>query len=363
MKPFGIVIAILIVSFFYAGCGNNQTLLPGVGSLTPDYRGPGQVWNVFVNDSAQRIELTHTVNLSTGLDYEGISTFTTYSGTGFTQMTVNTAGPDLSGPGVGAVTSSVFIPGYSFFLAPYSAGDTLAMIPPVCAAADMTVNWIKLRQPSSWTIGAGHGNSFGTMSFPVATNVASLVNSFNLDTTGSNDMTTDIGASTLSTSAGCGVGTYFDGTTQIFTSSNGIIVNPTNTNEVYFGITAAAAPTVSSLAGNYAGYLYQANGPTNQAVSLTLPSTSGTSVTVNIVTDVTTGTVASSGTIPTMKLGNVTLSGTGTSGFIGGTINFGASDQPLVCLAQTAAGGSTQTMIACNGFDGTGFVSLLLTSY
>lgn len=362
MKLFGIIAAALAVTICYVGCNNNTQNLVAFGGLIPTYRGPGEVWSVFVNSTASIFELTHQVNIGTGVDYEGISSYNTY-GTGFTQLTVTSAGPDLNGPSVGAVTSAVFISGYAFFLSPYSAADTMAMVPPVCPSADMTFNWIKLRQPSSWAISSTSSNSFGTMSFPVATGVASLVNSFNLDTVGNNDKTSDSGAATLSTSVGCGTGQYFDGNNQIFISSNSILVNRIPTNEVYFGISSAAAPSVSSLAGNYSGYLYQANGPANQPVSLTLPSTSGTSVTVNIVTDVTTGTTASSGTIPTLKLGNVTLSGTGTSGFIGGSINFGATDQPLVCLAQTAAGGTTQNMIACNGYDGTGFVSLILTSH
>lgn len=363
MKPFGILLAVLAVCFFYLGCSNNTQNLIALGGLIPGYRGPGEVWNVFVNDAAQMIELTHQVNMSTGIDYEGISTFTTYS-TGFTQMTVSSAGPDLNGPSLGAVTSALYIPSYVFFLAPYSAADTMAMIPPVCPSSDMTFNWIKLRQPSSWAIGSGGGNSFGTMSLPIATGAASLVNAFNLDTVSNSDMTTDSGAASLSSSVGCGTGQYFDGSNQVFTSSNAIIVNRIGTNEVYFGISAATAPAATALAGSYAGYLYQADGPSNDPVSLTLASSGGNATgTADLLSDVTNGTSAG-GTNPTVTIGSVTLSGTGTSGFLGGSINFGGGNQPLVCLAQTSAGGTSQIMIACNGTNAAGhFVSLLLTSH
>jgi hypothetical protein len=249
------------------------------------------------------------------------------------------------------------ISGYVFFLAPYSAADTMVMIPPVCPTADLSMSFIKLRQPSSWAPGTGH-DSFGTLTYTAATGATNLVNDFNLATSGT--MTSDAGASALSNAVGCNVGELADGSNEVFVSSNGAIVHKLSTDDVYFGVVQGSAPAVSALGGNYAGYLYKASGPTNQPVSITLDGTTNPTA-LNTVTDMTTGTTAAGTT--TIALGTATLSGTGTSGFIGGTIDFGGGGEPLVCLAQTSAGGTSHIMIACNGYDGTGFVSLLLVSH
>lgn len=352
------------ITVWYQGCGQYTQPLQPNGFGVPTFVGPGSYWQVFVNGNAGVVELVHQPDVFSPVDYVSISTAPHYP-TGFTALTINSVGPPTNGAGLGAQTYALQIPGFGFFMAPFgSSGSTLGMTAGACPGADMNIRWIRLRQAIGWSSGLHNGDAFGTMMFSVGSGTVGLLNDFNLESVGSSDSSSDMGTKALTNSLPCTSGVLADGASESYLGANAVFVHTFADDAIYFGMPSGSPVTPVDLAANYAGILYQQNSNTNSPVEITL-SASGANVTgtATILSDVSSG-VSAGATNPVVTIGNVSLTDPSAVGFLGGTINFGSTDQSLVCLPQLNAGGSTQHLIACAGEDDSAhYLTLVLVSH
>jgi hypothetical protein len=356
------IVGATLLSLTFQGCGQYDVPF-SIGYGTPTLVGPGD-WNIYLNPAASAVEFQHQGNQFLPVDYIGITSAPAYA-TGFTSLTVSSVGPPDNGSGpVGSTSYAVQIPNYAFFWAPLqTAGSVQSAVPPTCPGADVPANFIVLKPKTGWSSGLNNGEAFGTMTWAVSTGATTINHDYNLAPIASNDSSTDMGSNAITGGAGCNVGRFSDGTNETFMGPSNYLVQSGVNGTVYFAVQTGTTPAVSALAANYSGILYQAGAGTNSALTVTL-AVSGGNVTgaSTLVSDVSTGASAGSG--PTITLGSVTLSDSNASGFIAGKINFTGTDDPLVCLPQTSAGGSTQILLACTGEDDSAnFVSLILVSH
>ncbi len=358
-----IISIIAVTVLFYDGCG--AYVPPAITGSPPNFIGLGSLWELNVDTAASWVLVNHSTAIGAGTDYTGLGPYSTYTATGLTKVSISEVDLGSDGPAAGASTFGLYVTNSILFWAPFTtAGSILGFVPYGTCPSDTTANWIKLRQPAGWAIGLGNGDAFGTMTYTAATSVSAVVNDYNLDIVANSDSSTDMGPQALSTSAGCGGGIVTDGTTDTVTSSNAILIHKLSTDAMYFAWPNAAAPAATALAGNYGGVIYASAGlGTNSPATLTL-ATSGPNVTgtMTIVSDITTGASAG-GTNPTITLGSETLPAP-LSGFIGGTINFTGTNDPLVCLPVAGIGGTTANLLVCVGTDDANdFYSVVLLSH
>jgi hypothetical protein len=347
-----------LLTLTFQGCGH-YTSPYAIGYGTPSLIGPGD-WNGYLNPAAGFVEFQHQWNQGLAIDYIGIASSTSYT-TGFDGLTMNSVGPQDSGLGpVNSTSYDVQVSGFAYFWAPFvGTGAVQAMVPPVCPAANIPSNFVVIKPQTGWTNGLNNGTAFGTMTFSVASGGTSIINNYNLDSVASHDSSTDMGTSVIANGSGCNGGRFSDGSNETFVGPNNFLLSSSN-GGFYFAVQQGTTPTLAALAGNYAGILYQKGAGTTSPVTMTLNATG--SGTATIVSSVSTGTSAG-GTNPTISLGSVTLTDANASGFIAGKIHF-TVDKPLVCLPQTSAAGTTQTVLACVGEDdSSAFVSLILVSH
>ena len=367
---FGAAGAFLVVAatFWIASCSSSKS------STSPQtYVGAGSQFSISIDSpAAGQFTLTHAPAVGGTSDLTINGTYAARS-TGFLVLTVTSVTGSGSGgvtaPSVGDTAYGLNIPGFVFFLKPM--GSNAPLIPMVpsggCPPSSLALNWmlVKPQTASTWTSST---DTYGTFSYDTTTGAANVSSKYEYSGTSDGSMSVGSGGCSgnsgiLSITGGSG-----NGADLFLTPSGGAIVHTGTSNEstggdqIIFAMpTPASAISIPSLAGNYAGIVFQnASGGRNFPVIVTLAASSNTvSGTGSQLTD----PADASSTAGSVSL---TLNATpgGLNGFATGTITSNGGPQTLVCEAQPNAGSTTNTVLACVGADGSSnFFSVILTSH
>lgn len=300
-------------SYAYAGSGSNYTAtLSSDGSFV-----------VTESDS--------------GLNVTG--TYTTLS-SGFLELTVSSA-TMTSGtpPAAGDKAYALNIPGFVLILKPMGAGSQIITMlnSGTCPTTDLNLNWLVTNAEA----GSDNRTSdrFGTFTWTAATGATALPKRYALGAP-----TTDLGAGTIGNfTCSAGIGTL--GNVKMYlTSSGGALVNTDITsstaNQFILALPTSSISTAASLAGDYAGLIFDENaGSTIRPARATL---SGTTLTVNSIT-VPAGTDDGNITNATVSLSSIDSP---SAGFFHGQVN---ASQPIACMVQKNSNSSGKNIIFCIG--------------
>jgi hypothetical protein len=334
----------------------------GSSSGPQSYTGAGSEWNITLNTDNTFV-LTHAAAVGGATDMTVNGTFQTYN-TGFVQLTVTSA-TGTNAPPAGATALGLQIPGTVFFLQPNGGGNLIAMVPSgTCPSGPVTYSWIDMKVPTGWT---DTMEVMGQATWTPAANNITISNQLDLAT-----FATPGGAVPHSQSITCanGLGTT-SGADMFLDAAGGAIVHTgTNTpgsDSIIFAAEQSAGVTAASIAGNYAGLVFQSGAvgaARNFPVSLALTaSAGGVSGPGYALSDVTTGTTTGQGV-------KITLSSTTSlTGTVSGTIDFGGpmgggTVRNVGCVVQPNANGSGQTVVACASEDTSlAFFSIILVSH
>lgn len=353
---FSALLGIVAAALFF-GCGASQT--------NYSYGGPGSSYSAALNaDGTFTITRAADINSAASLTVAG-----TYSrlSTGFVYMTVTAV--TGTGPSVGDTAYGMEIPGFAFLVKP--VGGDSHVIPMVasgtCPTADFTANWIAGDKDDSTSATNIAADFFGTFSYNATANTATLPAKYALA-----GPFTALGAGTVPGLGTCSSGVLsFTGGAMWLTSLGGALVHANTGGEtadqIIIAMPATSLASTTSLAGNYAGLVFNKDLPTGDAnrlfpvsVTATAPTSTTMSMTGTQLTDVTTGaTGAGTATLA------ITAMNSPSAGFMTGTVTVGASNGLMVCSAAVNAVSSGKNFINCvaqSPDDNTQMFNLLMVS-
>ena len=369
-KPFVATIAALGSAALIVACGGGSSSTSSTAGTvnTASYAGPGSRWDVSMagdntfSITKRETPTTPVVMTITG-DYAELPS-------GFVKLTVGavTAAPGAGAPSVGDVGYALNVPGYVFILKPLDATDD-QIIPMVssgnCPTADLDANWVVVNVEDGVDASDSGSDLFGTFHFDSATGTPTLPTRYALDQTPLTGMNM--------TGGNCANGVMVvDGEAEMYlTTSGGAIVRTgistpqDETDDTYiFGFAPETIASIGSMAGDYAGLLFDGSETTGNQISPVSVSCDATGAcTGTIVTDIENNTL-STDTVA-INLANVNNPG---NGFITGTISVsapGSTAGNLSCMANINAQGTGKNIMTCVGQspgDATQLFNVLLVS-
>jgi hypothetical protein len=352
------LITATVMGLGLVNCGGSST---AATDTTNSYTGAGSQWDNTINETAKTFAITHRPEAGQAIDFTINGTFETLT-SGFKKLTVTTAtGTDA--PTVGSTGYGLDIPGYAFFLQPSdSSGELITMVAGgECPTEDVTGNWITVKNlhdvntttnlGTPQDVSSATADSFGTFSWNATTNQLELPANYALV----NPTTSLGGQAPFDVNCTDGVATITD-VTMYLTSNGGLIVhaehdsgsgNGTTDESVINAFAAETLTATSDFDGTYAGILLSADASTSSSVkpvSLTCLAGSCTGLIIDPDTNV---APLSGGGTATLNLTSAVNSP--SAGFVSGTMTTPDGTGNMTCMVDTAAAGTTKTLINCSG--------------
>ena len=344
---FRYLLALLALGVISSSC-NKSSSSDSSATTTYSYAGAGSNYAAsLASDGTFRI-----TESDSGLTVNG--TYTTLT-SGFLELTVSSASiTSGTAPSAGDKAYAINVPGYVFILKPLGSNtQVITMLASgTCPSSNLNLNWIVTNSAD----GSNNSTSdrFGTFTWAAASGLTALPTRYALSAP-----TTNMGAGTVGTfTCSSGIGTA--GNAKMFlTASGGALVNTdttsTTASQFILAMPTAAISSATSLAGSYAGLIFDESSSTK--VKTVNSTVSGSTMTVNSIS-VATG--ASDGLITN---GTIAMSAVDSpsAGFFTGTVTSGSSSS-IACIAQVNASSSGKNIIFCIGVPPGGAATQLFTA-
>jgi hypothetical protein len=367
LKKYSMMVFLIGAGLSVQHCGGaSSSNSPG------SYQGAGSLWSATLNPSGNTFTLTHAASVGGAVDQTINGTYATASD-GFLVMTVTSSSGTNSTnlPAAGATANALNIPGFMLFVAPIGATNGQNVIPMIatgnCPTSTLTLDWLQVKPQSSWTVGSSP--AAGQFTFDPSTGAANVTSSYPLGLP-SNQGAQSLGTGTCSNGVISGIGSGGNTADVFLTASGGAVVHTQTNGEttgslgsdgIVFGLTTPSSATnPAALAGTYIGLAFGVgnNSATNNStapISVTFTA-NGNSLTGNaaVVTNVSTGAVSSTAGAQLVINNN---SGPSSGNLLTGTIDTtgptggGTAKTTLTCLFQQNAGGTSHTILSCDGTD------------
>ena len=294
---------------------------------------------------------TWNLNADGTFDSDEVSTSVTVHGSysrltsGFDKLTVISS-TGTGAPAAGTDLVAVEVPGVAFMVKPVLGTETqviTAIAAGGCPTADFSTNWLKTQFPVGADLSLTTASAFGTFSWTNATSTGTVGTSYAtagymLNAGSPIALTGTCSGGSLSFTAGSTTG-------KLYLASNGSAFIKASTGDGYLALPGGTIGASTTLAGNYAGLMFDDHATIKVSPVQGVVNAGGTSVTINGLTDIVAGTQDPAIT------GSISLDATNMpiAGFIEATATTAGGTGKLSCMAQTNLLSSGKSVIMCVG--------------
>ena len=364
-KFYRTLILILAISGLLLPLGCSENVEEDSSSSSVSSEGPGSEWGM------TRTGSSYTFTMEDGSDGLTINATGETLSTGHTKLTVtsSTATGSATGPSNGDVAHAIEVSGTAFLLKPMEANsETIAMVSSgSCPSSDFDANWVIGHRPSGGNkITDDAADWFGTITWNTSSGQASFPLQRAVEDGGASGVGGEGGSQTLGS---CSSGTVEasqscnDGSTtmKVYFTTSGLAIVATCVDDSVdeshiIGIPqpSSSIAAVTSLYGDYAGFMFDADADETYAVTGSFASGSGTSdMTVQVVTG---NDLDTNGSSYTFEIAAAGVDDPG-NGFLNGefsTCSAGSVEEAdgtceVVCAYAEDVNSSGKNMIYCVG--------------